>query len=48
MEFLKLDRSLAIIVFDDGQLWHYENEENSEKRSGKINSFDLSIPFKVS
>lgn len=41
MDFSKLDRSVAIIVFDDGTILHYDNENNA----GGINIFPLSIPF---
>jgi len=43
MSFLKLERSLALIVFDDGVIWHYDNDQNK----GKIAEHHLTLPFKV-
>lgn len=42
MSFLKLERSIAVIVFEDGTVWHYNNDQ----AFGMMAEHQLSIPFR--
>ena len=41
MSFVKLERSLALIVFDDGMVWHLNNDRNEPL----LETHFLPIPF---
>jgi hypothetical protein len=41
MSFVKLERSLALIVFDDGMVWHFNNDPSQKL----LVTHSLPIPF---
>ncbi|MFO0116764.1 MAG: hypothetical protein ACK521_03855 [bacterium] len=43
MSFLKLERSIALIVFDDGTLWHFNNDSSKET----VTMHTLKLPFSL-
>lgn len=43
MSFVKLERSLALIVFDDGMVWHFNNDRSQQL----LVTHSLLIPFEL-
>jgi hypothetical protein len=43
MSFVKLERSIALIVFDDGTVWHFNNDRSQQL----LTMHSLEIPFEI-